>query len=71
MKVDQVESGYEVLYDREAPFELRIHDPSRKQQIEVGTLEAIRVKVLIMVSVFFSSLRVDMVQTRLKTSKSS
>jgi hypothetical protein len=51
VKVDQVESGYEVLYDREAPFELRIHDPSRKQQIEVGTLEAIRVKVLIMVSV--------------------
>ena len=36
-------------YDREAPFELRIQDPNSGPQ-EVGTLEAIRVKILNLVS---------------------
>ena len=38
-----------MLYDREAPFELRIQDPNSGPQ-EVGTLEAIRVKILTLVS---------------------
>lgn len=38
-----------VAYDREAPFELRIQDPNSGPQ-EVGTLEAIRVKILQLVS---------------------
>merc|ERR1719171_2226001 len=37
--------GHVVSYDREAPFELRIQDPNSGPQ-EVGTLEAIRVKIL-------------------------
>ena len=37
------------MYDREAPFELRIQDPNSGPQ-EVGTLEAIRVKILNLVS---------------------
>jgi hypothetical protein len=37
--------GHIVTFDREAPFELRIQDPNSGPQ-EVGTLEAIRVKVL-------------------------
>ena len=41
--------GHQVLYDREAPFELRIQDPNSGPQ-EVGTLEAIRVKILTLVS---------------------
>ena len=44
--------GHHVLFDREAPFELRIHDPKTGPQ-ELGTLEAIRIKVLILVSIFF------------------
>lgn len=39
--------GHKLLYDKEVPFELRIHDESGPQ--EVGTLEAIRVKVLVLV----------------------
>jgi hypothetical protein len=39
--------GHRILYDREVPFELRIHDDNGPQ--EVGTLEAIRVKVLVLV----------------------
>ena len=39
--------GHAVMFDREAPFELRIQDPKQGPQ-EVGTLEAIRVKVLIL-----------------------
>eukprot|EP00347_Sterkiella_histriomuscorum_P017734 403348200 len=39
--------GHSVLYDREAPFELRIQDPNNGPQ-EVGTLEAIRVKILVL-----------------------
>merc|ERR1719171_1450754 len=41
--------GHVVSYDREAPFELRIQDPNSGPQ-EVGTLEAIRVKILNLVS---------------------
>ena len=37
--------GHNVVFDREAPFELRIQDPNSGPQ-EVGTLEAIRVKIL-------------------------
>jgi len=37
------------MFDREAPFELRIQDPGQGPQ-EVGTLEAIRIKVLLYVS---------------------
>ena len=51
------ELGYEVLFDREAPFELRIHDPSKKSQIEVGNLEAIRIRVLMNVSTDESDLK--------------
>jgi len=39
--------GHRLLYDREVPFELRIQDPSSGPQ-EVGTLESIRVKVLLL-----------------------
>ena len=38
--------GHIVMFDREAPFELRIQDPGQGPQ-EVGTLEAIRIKVLL------------------------
>ena len=41
--------GHTVVFDREAPFELRIQDPTSGPQ-EVGTLEAIRVKILMLVS---------------------
>jgi hypothetical protein len=39
-----LQEGHHVVFDREAPFELRIQENSGPQ--EVGTLEAIRVKVL-------------------------
>jgi len=39
--------GHRVIYDREVPFELRIQDPSSGPQ-EVGTLESIRVKLLVL-----------------------
>lgn len=39
--------GHIVMFDREAPFELRIQDPGQGPQ-EVGTLEAIRIKVLLL-----------------------
>jgi len=38
--------GYRVIYDREVPFELRLQDGVSKP-MEVGTLEAIRVKIMI------------------------
>jgi hypothetical protein len=41
--------GHRVIYDREVPFELRIHDNETGPQ-EVGTLEAIRVKILLLVT---------------------
>ena len=44
--------GHTVVFDREAPFELRIQDPTSGPQ-EVGTLEAIRVKILMLVSNHF------------------
>lgn len=40
-----IAEGHQVVYDREVPFELRIHDGDTGPQ-EVGTLEAVRVKVL-------------------------
>lgn len=43
------EHGHRVIYDREVPFELRIHDPTSGPQ-EVGSLEGIRVRVLLLVS---------------------
>ena len=45
-----IAEGHVVHFDREAPFELRIQDPNSGPQ-EVGTLEAIRVKVLALVSI--------------------
>merc|ERR1719162_2599693 len=39
--------GHRVVYDREVPFELRVQDAETGPQ-EVGTLEAIRGKILIM-----------------------
>ena len=41
-----IAQGHVVMFDREAPFELRIQEPGQGPQ-EVGTLEAIRIKVLI------------------------
>ena len=40
--------GHRSVYDREVPFELRIQDASAGPQ-EVGTLEAIKVKILLLV----------------------
>ena len=61
--------GHMVVYDREAPFELRIQDPNSGPQ-EVGTLEAIRVKILQLVSSFANdNLRAK--TTTFKTSKSN
>ena len=42
-----VADGYAVIYDREVPFELRLQDSKDGPQ-EVGTLEAIKVKILIL-----------------------
>lgn len=44
----QLGDGYKIIYDREVPFELRISDANTAPQ-EVGTLEAIKVKLLIFV----------------------
>jgi hypothetical protein len=52
MSIIFIEDGHRNVYDREIPFELRIHDDSGPQ--EVGTLEAVRVKVLILVSVLLN-----------------
>ena len=65
--------GHTVVFDREAPFELRIQDPNSGPQ-EVGTLEAIRVKILQLVSLmrlglYRSVYRVS--KTTSRTSKSS
>ncbi|KAJ0397184.1 hypothetical protein P43SY_005111 [Pythium insidiosum] len=38
--------GFRVIYDRETPFELRIQDADSTPQ-QVGTLEAIKVKILV------------------------
>jgi len=43
--------GHKIIYDREVPFELRIQDASTGPQ-EVGTLEAIKVKLLVLVILF-------------------
>ena len=39
--------GHRLIYDREVPFELRLEDTNGPQ--EVGSLEGIRVKILIIV----------------------
>merc|ERR1719369_1634648 len=39
--------GHRVVYDREVPFELRVQDADIGPQ-EVGTLEAIRCKILVL-----------------------
>lgn len=41
-----VGGGFRVIYDRETPFELRIQDADSTPQ-QVGTLEAIKVKILV------------------------
>lgn len=40
--------GFRVVYDREVPFELRVQESADGPQ-QVGTLEAIKVKVLMLV----------------------
>ena len=42
--------GHRLIYDREVPFELRLEDTNGPQ--EVGSLEGIRVKILIIVSIY-------------------
>ncbi|ETV99780.1 hypothetical protein H310_07827 [Aphanomyces invadans] len=42
-----IAGGYRVVYDRETPFELRIQDSDNAPQ-QVGTLEAIKVKILLL-----------------------
>ena len=44
-----VADGHKIIYDRECPFELRIQNNADSAQ-EVGTLEAIKVKILVLVS---------------------
>jgi hypothetical protein len=39
--------GHRIIYDREVPFELRIQEAGETPQ-EVGTLEAIKIKVLLL-----------------------
>lgn len=41
-----IADGYRVIYDREVPFELRLHEANAPQQ--VGTLEAVKAKVLVL-----------------------
>lgn len=43
-----IADGFRVIYDREVPFELRVQDSADGPQ-QVGTLEAIKVKVLLLV----------------------
>eukprot|EP00802_Teleaulax_amphioxeia_P017944 Tamp_18117.p1 GENE.Tamp_18117~~Tamp_18117.p1 ORF type:complete len:237 (-),score=75.62 Tamp_18117:636-1283(-) len=43
-----VAEGHRVLYDREVPFEIRNQTDPHDSAQEVGTLEAIKVKILIM-----------------------
>ena len=54
LSIISIAEGHQVLYDREAPFELRIQDPNSGPQ-EVGTLEAIRVKILTLVSLIIDN----------------
>ena len=42
-----VADGYRIIYDREAPLELRLQETVDGPQ-EVGTLEAIKVKILVL-----------------------
>jgi len=43
-----VSEGHKVLYDREVPFEIRNQTDPHDAALEVGTLEAIKVKILVM-----------------------
>ena len=45
-----VQGGFQVVYDREVPFELRVQESTDGTQ-EVGTLEAVKVKILVHVRV--------------------
>lgn len=42
--------GFRIIYDREVPFELRVQESAEGPQ-QVGTLEAIKVKVLMLVRI--------------------
>eukprot|EP00638_Chattonella_subsalsa_P005567 CAMPEP_0117755376 /NCGR_PEP_ID=MMETSP0947-20121206/13413_1 /TAXON_ID=44440 /ORGANISM="Chattonella subsalsa, Strain CCMP2191" /LENGTH=227 /DNA_ID=CAMNT_0005574695 /DNA_START=237 /DNA_END=920 /DNA_ORIENTATION=- len=42
-----IADGHRIIYDREVPFELRVQESSDGPQ-QVGTLEAIKVKILLM-----------------------
>ena len=42
-----VADGFRVIYDREVPFELRLQESAEARQ-EVGALEAIKVKILVL-----------------------
>ena len=42
-----VSDGFRVIYDREVPFELRLQESAEARQ-EVGALEAIKVKILVL-----------------------
>uniref|UniRef100_A0A0G4G043 Spindle assembly abnormal protein 6 N-terminal domain-containing protein n=1 Tax=Chromera velia CCMP2878 TaxID=1169474 RepID=A0A0G4G043_9ALVE len=42
-----IRDGHRVVYDRECPFELRVQD-SRSSPTEVGTLEAIKCKIVVL-----------------------
>lgn len=46
--LQELADGHKIVYEREVPFELRIQEASGPQ--EVGTLEAVRVKLLLLVS---------------------
>lgn len=46
---DLLADGFRIIYDREVPFELRVQESADGPQ-QVGTLEAIKVKVLMLVS---------------------
>ena len=43
-----ISDGYRIIYDRECPLELRFQETAKSPQ-EVGTLEAIKVKILLLV----------------------
>ena len=46
------EAGYEVQYDREAPVELKVVSQTKMSKDDECRLEAIRVRVFTLVSVF-------------------
>ncbi len=42
-----LENGARLIFDREVPFELRIQDEDSSSPQEVGTIETIRAKILV------------------------